>query len=284
MKSLSLLWLAGVTALGATPLACAQNLLANGNLDKVQLVEVVPGFFNPKPASWVNDAFQAITGPFENEMSSEPWAGPSPTPQTTDGLLNAPPHNTAPDWGVFFKPFTGNNSPNGPTTAHLYQDVPGTPGGNYALTGWAGAEANALMNGAVFAIEFRTIGGVLIQSVELNLLATLFVVNGQPFNYKQYSLNAVAPAGTAIVRARASMIGAKSNPSGGGQAFVVDDFTLIGPPVCPADINHDGLVNGLDLAVVLGNWNNSGQGDVDGSGQVNGADIALVLGAWGSCP
>lgn len=41
---------------------------------------------------------------------------------------------------------------------------------------------------------------------------------------------ATAPDGTAFVRARASMIDAMANPAGGGQAFVVDDFTLTAIP------------------------------------------------------
>ena len=160
-------------------------------------------------------------------MSSEPWAGPAPTPVTTDGNLNppAPEGCGGPDCGVFFKPFSGGGA-NGAATGHLYQDNPGTPGMKYILTGWAGAEANALMQDAQFAIEFLNGGGGMIGGSTLSLLPTLFTPNGESFNYKKYTLSAIAPAGTAIVRARASMIGAMSNPAGGGQAFVVDDFTL----------------------------------------------------------
>lgn len=272
---------AAAVLLGAAQSASAQNLLNNGNLDLLQMVEIVPGFFLPKPDQWSNDGFRSITGPYEGEMSSEPWAGPAPTPVTFDGVNNPPTHD-APDWGVFFKPFSGNNSPNGPATGHLYQDVLATPGTTYTLTGWAGAEANALMAGAVFALEFRTGAGVILQSVELNLLPTLFVNNGMPFNYKKYTLSGAAPAGTAIVRVRASMLGGTSNPNGGGQAFVVDDFMLVGP--CPADLNQNGAVEGGDLAILLGNWGASGEGDLDGSGIVDGGDLATLLGAWGNCP
>jgi hypothetical protein len=47
---------------------------------------------------------------------------------------------------------------------------------------------------------------------------------------------ATAPAGTVSVRARASMIGAMANPAGGGQAFVVDDFTLASDVAAPFNI------------------------------------------------
>jgi len=199
----------------------------NGNLDLTQATEIVPGFFLPKPQVWQNVGTRTIGGPYEDEMSSEPWAGPAPTPVTMDGLLN-PPHPEGcggPDCAVFFKPFSGNTA-NGAATGHLFQDNPASPGEIYEMTGWAGAEANALMADAEFAIDFLNGGGGVIGGTSLSLLPTLFTPNGQPFNYKKYVLAAVAPAGTAAVRARASMIGAMSNPAGGGQAYVVDDFTL----------------------------------------------------------
>jgi hypothetical protein len=65
----------------------------------------------------------------------------------------------------------------------------------------------------------------------LNLnTAGLFTDNGQPFDYKQFTVAATAPAGAARVRARASMLNAMANPAGGGQAFVVDDFVLTAVP------------------------------------------------------
>jgi len=232
--------LALVSALGlAAPNARAQNLLANGTLDQTVDVEIVPGFFLPKPAVWENVGTRTITGPYEDEMSSEPWAGPAPTPVTTGGSDGG-------DWAVFFKPFSGNAT-DGAATGHLQQAVAGTPGQAYRLTGWAGAEANALMTNAEFAIDFLGGGGGLLGTSSLSLLPTLFVPNGQPFNYKQYTVAGVAPVGTAFVRARASMIGALGNPAGGGQAFVIDDFTLLAVPE-PATLGMLGLgLVGLQL-------------------------------------
>jgi hypothetical protein len=203
------------------------NLLTNANLDRTHSVQVVPMFFLPQPDDWVAVGTRAISGPYNNELSSEPWAGPAPTPVTTDGLLNPPfPDGcSGPDCAVFFKPFTGN-AVDGAMTADLYQDVAATAGLEYQLTGWAGAEANLDVAGAVFALDFFSGGGLLLGSATLDLLPSLFVVNGEPFNYKQYSLSAVAPFGTATVRARVSLIDGLLNPMGGGQAFVVDDFTL----------------------------------------------------------
>jgi hypothetical protein len=56
------------------------------------------------------------------------------------------------------------------------------------------------------------------------------------------------------------------------------------------DFNADGIVNGADLATMLGAWGGTG-GDLDGDGIVSGGDLGLLLGAWGpttppaaSCP
>jgi hypothetical protein len=51
-------------------------------------------------------------------------------------------------------------------------------------------------------------------------------VNGNPFQYKQYTVTGTAPAGTAIVRSLAQQLNAYNNPAGGDQAFVVDSFDL----------------------------------------------------------
>lgn len=218
-KRLALLSALSMVMLGATS-AHAQNLLANGTLDVTYDQEIVSGFSLPKPANWVNAGSRAITGPYEDEMSSEPWAGPAPTPVTTGGVAGD-------DWGVFFKPFSGNAT-DGAATGHLYQDVPATVGARYKLTGWAGAEANFLAQGAEIALEFLDGGGAVIPASGqvVNLLPTLTVDNGLSFDYKEYTASGIAPAGAVSVRSRASMIGAMANPANGGQAFVVDDFSL----------------------------------------------------------
>jgi len=204
--------------------------VGNGDLDDTYAQEInppAPGFFLAKPSVWQNIGTRSITGPYEDEMSSEPWSGPAPTPVTTNGNGLPEPDGCSNglDCGVFFKPFSGNVT-DGLATGHLQQAVPGSPGLTYQLTGWAGAEANALMQGAEIAIDYLNSSSALISSSTVNLLPTLFVPNGQPFNYKMYTINSIAPAGTAFVQARVSMIGASPNPAGGGQAFVVDDFTL----------------------------------------------------------
>ena len=48
------------------------------------------------------------------------------------------------------------------------------------------------------------------------------------------------------------------------------------------DINSDGFVNAIDLAIILADWGTSAiRSDLDRDGIVGGADLASVLGNWG---
>jgi hypothetical protein len=58
---------------------------------------------------------------------------------------------------------------------------------------------------------------------------------------------------------------------------------IVSQPRCDADGNLDGVVDGLDIAGLLGEWGSPGFWDVDASGIVDGSDIALVLASWGPC-
>jgi len=54
-----------------------------------------------------------------------------------------------------------------------------------------------------------------------------------------------------------------------------------GPPSTPGDVNGDGLVDGYDLALMLGRWQTSDvAADFNRDGIVDGADLAVLLGAW----
>jgi formylglycine-generating enzyme required for sulfatase activity len=58
----------------------------------------------------------------------------------------------------------------------------------------------------------------------------------------------------------------------------------LGQEGCAADANGDGVVNGSDLAMVLGGWGPCAgcPADLNANGQVNGEDLAVVLTRWGS--
>ena len=51
----------------------------------------------------------------------------------------------------------------------------------------------------------------------------------------------------------------------------------------PADVNGDGSVNALYLAILFGNWGLTGAnraGDADGNQIVDANDLAVVLANW----
>ncbi|MAJ47557.1 MAG: hypothetical protein CMJ57_09565 [Planctomycetaceae bacterium] len=54
---------------------------------------------------------------------------------------------------------------------------------------------------------------------------------------------------------------------------------------CPGDFNHDRVVNGIDLGMLLGAWGTRNSLiDLDESGHVNGADLTILMAEWGDCP
>lgn len=53
------------------------------------------------------------------------------------------------------------------------------------------------------------------------------------------------------------------------------------------DLNNDGFVDGLDLGILLGNWNTNttpDQGELDGTPPIDGLDLGILLGAWNPPP
>jgi hypothetical protein len=215
-RQLTLYAITGLLACGSS-LAKA-DLLSNGNLDSVAVGPQTLA----TPVGWGVNSFRPVTGPFPDGCSSETFAN-----------VLAPG-----GFGLFFKAFQGVTT--NKITVDLYQNNPGTPGVDYTLTGWAGAEANyiGLTDSTVkseFHLTFLGSTSNILGSATLDLVAAGLGV-GAPtppasgFAYHPFTLSAVAPAGTVTVQAGAIMIDAYNNPLGGGQAFVVDSFTLVPEP------------------------------------------------------
>ncbi|MBL9119031.1 MAG: hypothetical protein JNL80_03850 [Phycisphaerae bacterium] len=64
--------------------------------------------------------------------------------------------------------------------------------------------------------------------------------------------------------------------------LAIDAITLSGDCLV-ADLNCDGSVDALDLAILLGAWGPAVPGDpadLDGDGSIGAADLAILLGAW----
>jgi hypothetical protein len=186
---------------------------------------------------WHVTATKSATGAYSDGASSEGFAN----------VLQ--PGGT----GLFFKPFAGALVDNtlpvpGPNliSAELYQDVAGMAGSKYSLTGWAGAGQNRLPSGAQdptkgyvgltdptvksqFGLQFYNASNTLLGTTTIDLVP-LGLGNGPTapanFGYQQYTVSAIAPAGTVTVRSLAQMLNAYGNAGGGDQAFVVDSFDL----------------------------------------------------------
>ncbi len=62
---------------------------------------------------------------------------------------------------------------------------------------------------------------------------------------------------------------------------LVFDVPDCGAGMVLGDLNSDGLVDGMDMAVLIGSWGTSGPGDLNGDGVVDGQDLAILLSVWG---
>lgn len=54
-----------------------------------------------------------------------------------------------------------------------------------------------------------------------------------------------------------------------------------GPSCLGGDLDGDGIIGPIDLALLLGAWGGSGDADLDGSGTVGPEDLGILLGQWG---
>jgi len=204
--------------IGGTSVANA--MLTNGLLDATSVSSQTLA----TPTDWVVESSRTISGVYTDGASSEGFAN----------VAGAVGDCSGSGCGLFFKPFAGNET-DGDVTTNFYQDNPGTPGMKYILTGWFGAGAGYVgidpantTTKSELALEFLDAGDGVIGGSVLDLKPGLIANqgNGNPFGYAQYMVMDTAPAGTASVRARASMIDAFGNPAGGDQAYVADWFEL----------------------------------------------------------
>ncbi len=63
-------------------------------------------------------------------------------------------------------------------------------------------------------------------------------------------------------------------------------FSAVPDPACPADLDRDGAVDGIDLGVLLGAWgpcSGTCPADLNLDGAVDGNDLGTLLAAWGPC-
>jgi hypothetical protein len=83
-----------------------------------------------------------------------------------------------------------------------------------------------------------------------------------------------------------SILAWQANAGGASDVYVsrVNSDGTIGNPVVIGDLNGDGIVDGSDLAALLGAWGTCPgspcPADLNGDGTVDGSDLAALLGHW----
>ena len=150
--------------------------------------------------------------------------------------------------------------PTGVTVTNLYfHDVDYHSGDPYLLADWTATTTGGAVTWA---------GGTYASNANSNALRFSTIYNFS------FDANTAPVAGNATV--------GLFKPGAAGDPASIDFAAQVpSSPSNPSDLNGDGSVNAADLALLLGNWGNSGAGDINGSGSVDGADLALLLSAWG---
>lgn len=244
----------------------ATNVLVNGGLN--QFPPQFPGF----------DVVQDPVGRTTVFAQSAPWA------QNT---------NTTGSIGAWLRPWAGNATVSDPNDAIFTQTVAGMAGGNYSYKLWSRFETNfsggvdvlsgSSPSGAVpsptqtnMTLSFLDAGQNVIGSpIVLDLKADRITQSGNANDgeWRQHTLNGVAPTGTAFVRINAAMIDGVFNTDPQQSAFF-DDFSLMLATLL-GDFNNDGQFNCADInaltGAIAGGSNPSGF-DLTGDGLVNLAD------------
>jgi hypothetical protein len=117
--------------------------------------------------------------------------------------------------------------------------------------------------------------GVLSSTSHADTTATMIPLSGGTSSVGAFTLASIYGQPTSLGTTSASSVVL----SPGYLCIEADDIGN------PGDLNNDGHVNGVDLAIVLNNWGICGSGacpaDIDRDGLVNGVDLAIVLSNWG---
>jgi hypothetical protein len=91
--------------------------------------------------------------------------------------------------------------------------------------------------------------------------------------------------GLARVHLNLWLVNGNAPLDGQNQEISLVSFDFEPDGTCLGDLNSDGLVNGADLGLLIGDWGNTGGGigDLNGDLLCDGADLGLMIGAWGEC-
>jgi hypothetical protein len=181
-----------------------------------------------------------------------------------------------------FGPFHGSIDASG-----AYQNVAALPGQQFTSSVYAySPSGDSILGNANYttvALQFVDAGGAVIGSVNYspgtNQKETP-IFDGRDPNLIQdewvkYTVDAIAPAGTAFVRMNMFFIQLENQ----GGAVWFDNASLVrldsAATFASADFNKDGMVNGVDLAAWKTAFGTNAAGDADGDGDSDGNDFLL---------
>jgi hypothetical protein len=163
----------------------------------------------------------------------------------------------------------------GGTTTLTSPAVDASGGGNTYLryARWYSNNTGAAPNADSMPIEVSNNNGATWTQLEL------VTENAERWAVRNWRLNDVFPTlGTQFrVRYLARDLSAGSLVEAG-----VDDFEIYKlrcEPALAGDLDGDGIVAGIDLAILLSAWG-SPSADLDGDGTTNGIDLTILLGSW----
>lgn len=159
-----------------------------------------------------------------------------------------------------------------PPTVSLTSPAPGMAfrGGAVVSVRWTASDAEALRD---FDLQASYDGGRTWHPFALGLPA-----GSRSFDWRLPASSGISDVRVRVI-ARDTRFQVESDGSDRAFSITPGDW----PAPCMADLNGDGIVNGIDLGVLLGSWGSTSAGDVNGDGAVNGADLGALLGAWGAC-
>ncbi len=186
-----------------------------------------------------------------------------------------------------FGPFTGS-----PNASGAFQNVPASPGQQFEGSVWAQAPSADPIKGnqnfTNITLSFVNSAGAVIGSVNFSPGTNeknTPIFDGRDPNmveneWIQYSVNAVAPAGTAYVRQ--SLFFIQLNNQGGALWFDNASLNLLTADVVavPGDYNGNGIVDAADYVL----WRKGGPlvNEVDNPGTVNAADYTAWRARFGN--
>lgn len=147
--------------------------------------------------------------------------------------------------------------------ADLSQDFPSIPCGTYALTfDWKGWNVSSVPHMDVSVTDLVTGEEV----AHVNYIADF-----------QLHHEVVGFTGTG----NSLRLRFRESPESGfnDNTFILDNIAVELVPGGSADINADGHVDAVDLAIMLGQWGECG-GDINRDATTDALDLAILLGAW----